>query len=251
MQAAGSPLLMDGPVSSCRPLGWAHCDRKDLHDSQMAKSRPGDTRSAEPSSGAAGTLQLPLVLPSACPLPSLAVVLLLPLLTSDVSMEFLASLTFLTPLHPQSLPTSSSGFCPELQQTQLPLEPEIAPSPPARAPGLGGDVETCSPLTLSLGSGPVRPVLEPGTASVFLIFPVSYLCPALTMHCLHQNLCDPRCRDAHQYCNTLPSGGCFNLGHLSQRAQLALAVPLHTSIRSLKPSKKHEHFTSIFSHLYF
>lgn len=137
MQGMGSSPLMDGSVSSCCPLGWRHCDGKDSHGSLTAKSRPGDTKSAEPPTGAAGTLQLPLVLPSACPLPSLTAVLLLPLLTLDVSMEFLASLTFLSPPHPQSLPTSSSGFCPELQRAQPPLEPKRAPFPPARAPGPG------------------------------------------------------------------------------------------------------------------
>lgn len=37
-----APLLTDGSVPSRWPLGWGHCKGKDLHGSQMAKSRPGD-----------------------------------------------------------------------------------------------------------------------------------------------------------------------------------------------------------------
>lgn len=139
MQGEDSALQMDEPMSPCHPLGWGHCDGKDSRDSQMAKPRPGNTRPAELSPGSAGTLQVP----SALPLRSFAAVLPLPLLASDVSMEFLPSLTFLTPHRPQSLPTSSSGFCPELQRVQQPLEPKITPSPSAQAPG-PGHVETCA-----------------------------------------------------------------------------------------------------------
>lgn len=131
MQCTGSSLLMDVSLSSCCPLGWGHRGGRDIHDSLKAKSKPEHTRSANHCYGAPGTFQLPR-----CPPPQPRVVLPLPLLTLDVSMEFLASLTFLTP-HPQSLPTSYTGFCPELQRAQLPLEPKIPASTPAQAPGLG------------------------------------------------------------------------------------------------------------------
>lgn len=52
----------------------------------------------------------------------------------------------------------------------------------------------CSPLTPSLKSSPEHPIPEPWASLwIVLTFPVSYLRPALTTHCLHRNLCVPQC----------------------------------------------------------
>lgn len=254
VQGTGSSPLMDGSMSSCCPLGWRHCDGKDSNDSLTVKSRPGDTKSAEHPTRAAGTLQLPLVLPSACPLPSLTIVLLLPLLTSDVSIEFLASLTFLSPPIPRAFPPPPLASALNYNEPSHPLSPkELLPHQHKLLDRGRGNV--CSPLALSLRSGPIHPIFEPWDSLWF--FNISrqlFMSSSDHTLCLHQNLCVPQSGDAHWCYNTLPGGGeciCFNLGCRSQPAQFALAVPPYTSIRSLKLSRRHEHFTSIFSHLYF
>lgn len=134
VQGKGSSPLMDRSMSSCCPLGWRHCDGKDSHDSLMVKSRHqvcrGPHRGCRDPSAALGAPQcLPSPQPHHSPAPSPAHI------RCFHRISCLPDLS--EPPHPQSLPTSSSGFCPELQRAQPPLEPKRAPSPPARAPGPG------------------------------------------------------------------------------------------------------------------
>lgn len=101
-------------ASFCRPRAalsavqsWGHCGGGGSQESPMAKSRSGDMGLAElspaclqrmlrgPSSRSRS--------PSACPLPALPRSGSFPLLTSGVSMESFASLTFLTPI-PRAFP---------------------------------------------------------------------------------------------------------------------------------------------------
>lgn len=140
----------------------------------IAKSRSGDLGLAEPGlsvEDAAGTLE-PQPLSQRLPASSRATLPLLPLAHVGCFHGVLC-LPDLSHPHPQSLSTSSSVFCPELQQVQPPLRPAAAPSPPAQLLGAGRHKQTCAPrLALSLGAGSasLQSILRHHTSLLFLTF---------------------------------------------------------------------------------
>lgn len=157
-------------MSSCCPLGWGRCDGKDSRESRMAKPRPGDTlRDCRDPSAALGAPQcLPPPQPRCGPAPSPAHI---------GCFHGISSLTFLTHPIPRAFPPPPLASALNYNKPSCPLSPKYLL--PHQHELLGwGCANTCLPLALSLGSGPVHPILEPWDSPCFLTFPVSYLRPA-------------------------------------------------------------------------
>lgn len=209
----GTSSCRDGSVLSCRPLaGDIVMERTSMTPRWLTPGVGTPGLQSAPQG-----LQRPFTCPqhARCLLPPRAILpqfLLLPLLTSDVSMEFLASLTFLAP-HPQSLPTSSFGICPELQRAQPPLESTTAPSPPARDRGPGTQKHVLAPCS-EHRVWPCAPIPEPRDSPRFFNMPSPLFLSSSNHTLFDRSLAVPRCWEPPSAVTTWRWGGgaCALLG---------------------------------------